>query len=271
MVLDPQTQQYVQQNRDIAGGLAGNIFNRPESFFGGPNYQMMQGVGGLQGAAGQAGQLANLGFGMGGAGAGNFLQGQGAAGLGPLINQIVGPQIQSMLPKFAQDQQLAALRNDQNATAQGAFGGSRQEIGAQQAIGNQRDEQNRLMAQLTGGAAGQGLGFLGQQQGQNLQLANLGFGQAGRGIGMGGQFANQMFGQGQGLLGIENQRRQEDLFRAQQGMGLRQGAIGPYGSTQTTHTPSNKFGSALGGATTGFGVGGPLGAGIGGAAGLLFG
>ena len=79
MVLDPQTQQYVQQNRDIAGGLAGNIFNRPESFFGGPNYQMMQGVGGLQGAAGQAGQLANLGFGMGGAGAGNFLQGQGAA------------------------------------------------------------------------------------------------------------------------------------------------------------------------------------------------
>jgi hypothetical protein len=268
--LDRGTQRYVDENRDIAGRLAGNIFNRPESFFGGPNALMQGGVGAFGDLFGASQGLSNLGLGLGAAGAGRFMQG-GLNQLPGIVNQIASPQLQAAMPLFAQQQQIAGLRNDQNATAQGAFGGVRQEIGAQQAMHNEAMRQNQFAGNLLGQSAGQGLGFIGQQQGQNLQLANLGLGQAGRGLSLGGQFAGNLFGAGQSFLGLENQQRQEDLFRATQGMGLRQGAIGPYGQTTTAQQPSNKFGSMLGGAATGFGVGGPLGAGLGAGAGLLFG
>lgn len=270
MRLDPATERFVGENREIASGLADQIFTRPESFFGGPNYQMLQSLDALGGAQGQAGALANLGLGAGGAGISRFLQG-GLGQLPGITQAIAGPQIQGLMPLFGQEQDLARVRSDQQATAAGAFGGVRGEMAAEEAARQRAMGQQAQIGQLLGGAAGQGLGFIGQQQGQNLGLAGLGLTNLGRGASLGGQFAGQGFGMGGSLLGIENQQRQEDLFRAQQGMGLRTGAIGPYGQNTAGTQPSNKFGSAAGGALTGFGIGGPIGAGIGGLGGLLFG
>jgi len=269
-VLDRDTQQYVNENRDIAGQLAGNIFNRPESFFEGINPLQAGAAGAFGDLYNQSGNMTNLGLGIGRQGAGQFMQG-GLGQLPGIVSQIAGPQLQGMMPLFAQQAQQAGLRNDQNATSVGAFGGSRMEIGAQEAIRNANMGHNQFAGNLFGQATGQGLGFLGQQQGQNLQLANLGFGAAQNGLSLGGQFGGNLMNAGSLFRDIGNQFRQEDLYRAQQGMGLRNNAIGPYGQSQTAAQPSNKFGSAAGGAASGFAMGGPLGAGIGGGLGLLFG
>jgi len=249
----------------MAAEQAQGILNQPGSFFGGAN-PMMQGAANQFGQlGGNAAQLANFGFGAGQAGVGRFLGG-GLGQLGGITQQIAGPQIQGLLPQFALDQQQAAIAEQQAATGAGAFGGSRMEVGKQAALANQQRNQQGIMGQILGQAAGQGLGFLGQQQGQNLQLANLGFGAGGQGLTLGGQFAGQQFGAGNQLRSIGDQQRQEQIFRAQQALAMRQGATGPFGTSTTTEQPSNKFGNIIGGATAGFGMGGPLGGLIGGGA-----
>lgn len=275
--LDPRTQRYVEENRRLAGDLGQQIFNRPGSYFS-PFNQVEQGA--LQGYGdlfGQsqfgAGAGMNLGLGAFGQGVGGF-QNTGLNQLGGVAGAIANPQLQGLMPLFEQQANQARLSVDQQATAQGAFGGARAAAAREQAAQGANMNALQTAGNIWGNATGQGLGYLGQRAGQNLQLANLGmglFGQGQQGLSLGGQFLDRIGGAGATMRGIDQQMRQEDIFRVNQLMGLRQGAIGPYGQTTSSQQPSNKFGSALGGAATGFGIGGPLGAAIGGGAGLLFG
>jgi hypothetical protein len=186
---------------------------------------------------GQMRQQAMQGVGAATGTPGQFFLGSDAAGS---IQDHMNPYIQGVIdPMRAEFDLLRGQANvdvNQQAVGAGAFGGSRHGI-----------------------AAGQRLGEIDRAQaGQVAQLMHGGFQQA--------QQAREHERQ------LLERQAMEPLFRQQQALQFMQGGLGPTGQTVTQTMPGQSiFGSAAGGAMTGFGIGGPKGALIGGGLGLLSG
>lgn len=175
------------------------------------------------------------------------------------------------------------------ATAGGAFGGDRQALMQGERLGALDRAQGSDIANLLHGgytdvmnqanqAANVGLNAGNQRlQGQGLQLdAN------GQAITAGNSAMDayrQRFGMGDTLRGYRQDlnNSNQDMFNQQRDWGLRGTNImnaamgGPTGTTTSQPLYRNKFNSVLGGAGTGFAMGGPVGGAIGAGAGLLFG
>jgi hypothetical protein len=234
--VDPQTQAYVNQMRQLALGYAG--ISSPTAGGPGTGWAGFPGIvarsgggtGGLPGVAPalppgiqqaqqQYGQYANAG--TQGIGALSGQPGAQAAFMNPYLSQ--------MNPFFAQQRALAVQGANDQATQAGAFGGDRSQIGAAIA-GNQADQTQ---------AAFNYQGFQDAMQ-RALQASQLGFGAIGAGA-----LLPQQYASGQ--------------------LGLLQQALGPYGQTQTQPLYQNRGAGILGGAATGasmFGLPGAIGGGI---------
>lgn len=160
---------------------------------------------------------------------------QAAAFMNPYTQNVVG----AVQGQYDQLRGQAATDANQQATQQGAFGGSR--------------------AALMQGAR---LGQL--DQGQASTIAGLLQGGYQNALTMGTQYAEHQ-------RQLQEQLMQEPLFRAQNALNFANLGLGPVGSTTIQQMPRNVLGGAAGGAMAGAGVGGPLGAAIGGGIGLLSG
>jgi len=140
---------------------------------------------------------------------------------------------------FLRDQ--ASTRAAQDATAQGAFGGSRAAISEGARLGSLDRAQTSQIAELLRG------GFDTAQS-------------------RGTQFAEHQ-------RQLRQQQMQEPLFRQQQALNFMNMGMGPTGQVQTTQPDrGSRTGRALGGAASGALAGsafGPIGAGVGGGIGLL--
>jgi hypothetical protein len=223
---------------------------------------------GVDPSAGQAGQtygqLGQMGTNAAGAiergqqGLGQLANGDASTFFNPYQNQVVD----AMHSDFDRQRQFGLQAANQQATAQGAFGGSRQAVLQAQNLDNVNQNEASTLANLrnTGyqQAFGNGLaangaltnsGFNGAQLGLNAAGGQLGFGDYRRGIGM------------------EQQNAPWD--NAQRGLGILSTGINGGGQTTTQPTYHNPLGGAIGGASAGFGIGGPVGAGIGGFLGLF--
>lgn len=164
---------------------------------------------------------------------------------GPLsaaeINAAMSPYTQNVIDatrgEFDHLRSMASKNADQQATQASAFGGSRHAIMEGARLG----EVDRAQASTIAGLHQQGYG-------QALQLAEH----------------NRQ---------LRERQMQEPLFRAQQAINMMNLGMGPVGTTTTQRATSgsNPIGSAASGALTGFSVGGPWGAAIGGGLGLLSG
>ena len=181
----------------------------------------------------------------------------------------------------------ASMATNSEATGAGAFGGSRHALLEGERLGaldrgQMSDTANLLsggynsMMDRAGNTANLGLGA--EQAGANYRL---GAGGLQLGALQGAQSAlGQQFGMGDYMHNINQQWLDTNYqdFRDKTGwgehqLGILQGGMGgaPAGQTTTQPLYNNKFNAAAGGAATGFGIGGPIGAGIGGIGGLLFG
>jgi hypothetical protein len=247
--LDPATQRMQQDVYNAAR----NASSQPYQAYGG---QMVAGADPrTMQALGQIGQLGGL-AGLGGA----ALGGDPAA-----LQRFMNPYQQNVIDQVgSQYDTLRAQANRESndmATQAGAFGGSRHGIMQGARLGQLDQGQAATMAGL------QQQGFMNAQNQAGI-AANFGMGALGQQM-AGGDYMRQ----------IEQQRlgAQRQAFDEKQNWGvrnldiLRSGLSGtPYGQSQSTPTSSNALAGMAGGALTGFQVGGPLGAGIGAAAGLLF-
>ena len=209
--LDPQTQQYVNAMRSMASGYAGG------NTYGGPNPNVTSAMSGFQGTA-NAGAM-----------------GEGAlTGNSADFANFMNPYLSQMDPLFAQMRAGAVNSANQQATQEGAFGGSGQQLSADYAGAQSDINKSQFDVNAVNTA-----------QQNALQMANLGFG------------ANQSLMQGgQYLFGLPQQ------WQAQQ-LGLLNGSMGPYGTTQSTPTQYSPLLMAGGLAASLFG--GPLGGMAGGA------
>lgn len=197
----------------------------------------------------------------------------------PYQNQVIG----GIQQNFDRQRQQAMMSGSQNAFMQGAGGGSRQAVLQSMMMGDVNRQESQQIGQLLSQGYGQSANLAMQQGNQALQMSNLGFGNMGRGVGLQAQLAGQQFGMGGGLRDIQNAQLQEQMMRQQQGLGMLQGAIGPYGQTTEQIAPpggiSGMLGGAAGGALTGAALGsvfpvigttaGAIGGGIGGLFGLF--
>jgi hypothetical protein len=204
----------------------------------------------------------------------------GLGGIGDYFDPFQSQVIGGVQSSFDRLRGQASKQAEQEATAAGAFGGSRsgileaerlrgldeaeaQQIGQLQSQGFGRAA-DRLMAER------QRLGGLGLAGIQNLY--NVGQFAGGQ------QFQGQLAGlQGrQGLMDyarrVQMQQQGAPFQNYQQALGLLSPTLGIGGSTQQSTTPLQGGGplqGALGGAAAGFGFGGPIGGAIGGGLGLL--
>ncbi len=247
--LDPATQQFVEQTlRPTAqAGIAAAQGGGP--FFTGPSATFQQGVQALQG------------LGAGGFGAA-FDPASIAQFQDPFEQQVVG----GIQGDIQRQREAALTRGAQEATAAGAFGGSRSGILQAQALGDINRAEIGQLAGIRSQGFGQSLqAALGQQQlQQQAGLAGLQFGGQ---LGLQRAFGLQQAGEVERQ--IANQQAQEQLFRQQQALGFAQGGIGPFGTVQTAQQQGSLLGGAAGGALTGFAAGGPIGGLVGGGLGLL--
>lgn len=149
-------------------------------------------------------------------------------------------------------QQRAGVTNDINsqATAAGAFGGSRHGVAEGVAQAGLGRDQNQQMASLLDTGFNNAMGRAGQ-------VANLGFGASGAQA----QIGDYMHG-----VDVQNDPNMRRMQFLQNAFGMM-----PHGSTtDTTQTPGhNPMTGALGGALAGGKIGGWAGAGIGGLMGLF--
>jgi len=145
--------------------------------------------------------------------------------MNPYQDQVIG----GIRGEFDHLRNQASMQNNQQATAQGAFGGSRQAV--------------------TEGAR---LGALDRAQGQQVgQFLNQGYQNS---LAQGTQFAEHQ-------RQLQQQQMQAPLFGNQQAMNMMNLGMGPVGQTSTQTQPGgSRFGGALGGAASGFAAGGPVGA-----------
>lgn len=210
-----------------------------------------------------------------------------AAAIHSLMNPYQQNVIDSLGSEYDHMRDKASMATNSEATGAGAFGGSRHALLEGERLGAlDRGQMSDVANLLNSGfnstmdRAGQtaNLGLGAQQLGANYRL---GAGGLQLGALQGAQSAlGQQFGMGDYLRGINQQdldTRYQD-FRDKTGwgehqLGILQGGMGgaPQGSSTTQPLYNNKFNAAAGGAATGFGIGGPIGAGIGGIGGLLFG
>lgn len=243
--VDPATQAYVEQMRARASGAA-NMMDREGSFFAGPNAQFMQGLGNLnQDLSGLGPDLSRYmtNLGLGGPnlpGTGTDLSGMRQAlpeDLGQLnwsggrmdvnrfsdfMNPYEQAVIDSMYATGDRQRQGALTAAAQQATAAGAFGGSRGEILQAQGLRDvNQDEAARIAA----------LRQQGYQQAQGLAANEW---QTLQNLGLQAAIANQQGGlaaaglQLQGDLGFAGMQLQQDQFGANQelqrlGLGVQQG------------------------------------------------
>lgn len=221
--LDPQTQAYVNQMRQVAAGGGG-----PQTQRVGPGGMITRTTPGVQGGP------------IGGA-AGVALNQPGSFFTGPIsdadIQSAMNPYMQNVIGgvrgEYDHLRGLAGVDANQQATQQGAFGGSRHAV----MQGARMGELDRAQTSQIGG------------------LLNRGY-QDARG------FAEHQ-------RQLQQQQLQEPLFRQQQALGFLNMGLGPHGTSTTQPMQGNPFGSAIGGGLAGYGVAGPWGAGIGALGGLL--
>lgn len=155
---DAQTQAYVTQIMNLARGAG---YNGPGSTLTGANnyFSGLEGAGATGAAAlgGDAGAVASL--------------------MNPYQQQV----IDAMNKQFATSNQGVANQLDANATAAGAFGGSRADVAKGAALAANQQNQNAQIAQLLSGgysnamnqaATAAGLGLQGAQGG--VQLGSMG-------------------------------------------------------------------------------------------------
>lgn len=212
---------------------------------------------------------------------------QGA--IASMMNPYQKNVIDAMGTEYDRMRDKATMGANSEATAGGAFGGSRNALMVGERQGAIDRAQGSDIANLLHGgytdvmnqanqAANVGLNAGNQRlTGQGLQLdAN------GQAINAGNSAMDaygRQFGMGDTFRGYRQDANNsnQDMFNQQRDWGLRgtnimNAAMGaPTGQTTSQPLYKNKFNSVLGGAATGFGVGGPIGAAIGGAGGLLFG
>lgn len=260
--LDPATEAYQKQIYDAAQRAS----SQPYTPYGGQTVAGVsslspQGVGIMQDAAGAFGGASHL-------------AGLGSAALGgdqDAFAKFQNPYQQSVLDSiggdFNQIRQHATLNADDAATKAGAFGGDRHAVMLGEQLGQIDRAQGDTMAQFRNSGFNDAMG-------RAAQATQLGLGAAG-----------QQYGAGQGLFGAGDYFRnvqQQGLDSAHQQFNegrdwnlrnldvLKSGVQGtPYGTSQVTPTNRNALAGAAGGAMTGFEIGGPWGAAIGGGLGLL--
>lgn len=210
--VDPADMNYVNamRNSAITNADAGNANAG----------QAQQGFLGAQ-AAGQVGNNALA--------TGNY-----SSFMNPYQQSVINPMLQS----FQQQNQGLMSGVDSNATAQGAFGGSRNGVAEGTALAQNQMNQSQQLGNL------EYQGF-GAATNQALQQANLGMG------------ASQA---------LQNAGAQNAMLP---GQILAQGQGGQTGSTTTNTASSNPWGAliGLGGTIAGAAIGGPAGASLGGSVG----
>lgn len=256
MRLDPATQRYMERNVRPSAKRAAAIAGQGSWLQGATTgqRQALRDIGAVQGM--QNPWLQNY-----------LQQSQGlTAGLGQAFDPASAQQffnpfqnevISGMQSDFDRMRGLARVGSNQAATANAAFGGSRQAVADTLA---QRD-----INELEGQQLGQ-FRYGGQQSAMNQALQNYMFGQQQgmQGLGnilQGTQFgtgvdmarAQQMFGAQEHMRALQERANQNPLFSEQQRMNFLTSGIGPFGSNQTSTSTSgmNPFGSALGGAALG--------------------
>jgi len=242
--VDPATQAYVEQMRARASGAA-NMMDQPGSFFAGPNSQFMRGMNGLnQDLSGLGPDLSqymtNLGLGGQAPGTGTNLGGMRTA-LDPTLGELnwgasqmdvnrfrefMNPYEQSVVESMyaTGDRQRQGVRTaaQQQATAAGAFGGSRGEILQAEGMRNVNQDEAAQIAALRNQGYAQAQGLASNEWGtmQNLGLQAAVAGQQGALAAAGLQQ--------QGDLGFAGLQLQQDQFGANQelqrlGLGVQQG------------------------------------------------
>ncbi|MGI0013254.1 MAG: hypothetical protein ACREBU_07415 [Nitrososphaera sp.] len=273
--------------REAAGGAAGLYQGYRPQIWGGPDVIPLtaeeqavrqaaaRAAGGpMQALAGQGAQAAQFGL------SGDVLRPESNPYLRAMGRQMIDPMIAATME--------SARGLQSQAIAQGAYGGSREALmGAGAISGLQRNIGNAL-ANLYGGAYGQGLGFMGQSMGMmpQIQQAQLAGPQALAGL------AAQSRAIQEEQLGAQRARFQEQQeypyqllaryisalsgnpaagFGTQMGTQIAQGGRGsPLTSALGSAAGGGMMGGALAGAQAG-GMSGPWGAGLGALAGLLMG
>lgn len=145
--------------------------------------------------------------------------------MNPYQDQVIG----GIRGEFDHLRGQAATQNAQQATAAGAFGGSRQAV-----------------------TEGSRLGALDRAQGQQVgQFLNQGYQNA---LSQGTQFAEHQ-------RQLREQQMRAPLFGNQQAMNMMNLGMGPIGQTNTQTQPGgSRLGGALSGGLSGFAAGGPIGA-----------
>lgn len=272
--LSRHDQAYVDQMRQF-GQDAATRAQQGQPWFTGPNATQL-------GALGQYGDLYNLSGGMYGAGAGAFGQGfglagqQGAGNIGQYLNPLAQGQINAMNPMFEEQRQQAMTAAQQQATAAGAYGGSRSAILQAQGMQDVNQAQQGYNANVWSQSYGQGLQALLAERQRGTQLMNAGLGAMSGGLSGMGSATGYQYGIGGDLNQMQQQQAMEQLMRDQAGLGFWQGALGPTSSssTQPVGAGGNFLSGGLGAGLAAAGLGaGPLGiAGVGvlGGLGALF-
>lgn len=192
------------------------------------------------------------------------LGGAAMAGDQQAFAQFMNPYQQNVVnavgSQYDQLRDQAHLDANDAATRAGAFGGSRHGV----MEGSRLGQLDQGQAQTTAGILQSG--FNDAQQ-RALQAANFGMGALGQQFGAGDYFRNI---QQQYLTDQQNRFNDAQNWDVRNLGILQSGLQGtPYGQSQSQPTSSNPLAGAAGGALTGFAMGGPAGAIIGGAGGLL--
>lgn len=275
--LDPNSQAYVDWQRQLAQGGANQIAGINQ-LTAGPNQYMEQALG----------LLAHPGGGSG-YGGGQVPQGPDAALIQKYLNPYQSNVVDATRGEFDYLRGAANTQAKQDATLQGAYGGSRAAV----AQGARLGELDRAQASQIAGLNQQGYGQAldaafraqDQQNAGNIGLAGAAGGAAANDL----QRAQLLFGLGNQYRDIQSQQNYDPIAKYQAALGIASAGLGPTGtfssggqsgtsnqtgtesgvfnSSYTQPRPqSNVAGGVLGGAAVGstFGVPGAL---IGGAIG----
>jgi hypothetical protein len=258
--LRPEDAAALARLRGLGGDASKYALSAPGSFFTGTTPLFGEGVDALraagQGFGGVGDQLGNIPQVGGGFGFGNF---------DPASIQAFLPHMRGALTEQALfDAQRASMAAGDEAQRAGTFGGSRDFIAraaaedfAGRRLGNLQLglEQQAMQGALSAHGMNAQNARFGAQLGQNAGIANQNA--ALQGIGFGLQGLQGLAGIGQGLAGlgdlerqVQDQQRQEQLWRYGQAMGFEQpGVMFPGGTTTQTGGGTNPFVAALGGAS----------------------
>ena len=246
--VDPATRRFVTQfMRPLAQQGALTALGQQGSFFAGPTQAQQQAVNRV----------------------GRDLSGTGNFGFSPeqmdpsraqdFFSPFQDEVVQGVQSDFDRQRQQALNTAAQQATGAGAFGGSRSGILQAQALRDVNQNEASTLAQVRnrGFQNAQGLASQEHQLMQNLGFGSAQAAQQGRlrEAGLGLQAAGQQFGMGERLRQIQQQRRQEPLFRQRQALQFaNMGFGGPLGQTTRGKTTTETSGGGLFGNLLGAGL-----------------